>query len=229
MLAGRQEGWGVARPCRLAEWKGMAVARAARLEARRGDLAMLPLLPYDRAVTNARHPVTSLEEEFVRLRPRLERYLRSRGAGHVTEDLVQELWFKAASLPAGTEVHDPSSYLFRIAHNLMLDKRRHELRRVARDQNYLAVAQSAGMDVDPAPSAERIVEGRRRLERVDAVLKALGERTDYVFRRHRVEGIPQRDIATELGISLSAVEKHLQKAYKAVQAAYREGGEHDLA
>jgi RNA polymerase sigma-70 factor (ECF subfamily) len=61
------------------------------------------------------------------------------------------------------------------------------------------------------------------------VLRSLGERTDYIFRRHRVEGIPQRDIAAELGISLSAVEKHLQRAYRAVQAAYREGGEHELA
>jgi RNA polymerase sigma-70 factor (ECF subfamily) len=43
-----------------------------------------------------------------------------------------------------------------------------------------------------------------------------GERTDHIFRRHRVEGASQKEIAKELGISLSAVEKHLQKAYRAL-------------
>jgi RNA polymerase sigma-70 factor (ECF subfamily) len=159
----------------------------------------------------------------------LERYLRSRGAGQGAEDLAQELWIKAASLPPGTEVSEPSSYLFRMAHNLMLDRRRHELRRDTRDHEYLEVSSLGGMDVDPSPSAERALDAKRELDRVQAVLRSLGERTDYIFRRHRVEGIPQRDIAAELGISLSAVEKHLQRAYRAVQAAYREGGEHELA
>jgi DNA-directed RNA polymerase specialized sigma24 family protein len=44
----------------------------------------------------------------------------------------------------------------------------------------------------------------------------LGDRTDLVFRRYRVEGRSQKEIAAELGISLSAVEKHLQKAYRAL-------------
>ena len=34
--------------------------------------------------------------------------------------------------------------------------------------------------------------------------------------RYRIDGIPQREIAGEIGISLSAVEKHLQRAYRTV-------------
>ncbi|WP_138921377.1 sigma factor-like helix-turn-helix DNA-binding protein, partial [Novosphingobium pentaromativorans] len=44
----------------------------------------------------------------------------------------------------------------------------------------------------------------------------LPDRTAWIFRQYRIEGQSQRDIAHELGISLSAVEKHLQRAYKAV-------------
>jgi RNA polymerase sigma-70 factor (ECF subfamily) len=49
-------------------------------------------------------------------------------------------------------------------------------------------------------------------------LRALPERTAFIFRQYRVEGASQKAIADELGISLSAVEKHLQRAYKAVLA-----------
>ena len=66
------------------------------------------------------------------------------------------------------------------------------------------------------PSGERVLIAREQLAAAEAELKALGERTDFVFRRYRIEGASQRAIADELGISLSAVEKHLQKAYRAL-------------
>jgi RNA polymerase sigma-70 factor (ECF subfamily) len=47
-----------------------------------------------------------------------------------------------------------------------------------------------------------------------------------VFRRHRVEGIPQRQVAEEFGVSLSTVESDLRKAYAAL-AAFKE--RHDEA
>ena len=48
------------------------------------------------------------------------------------------------------------------------------------------------------------------------MLIGLGERVDRVFRRYRLEGVGQAAIAAELGISLSSVEKDLQKAYRAL-------------
>jgi len=97
----------------------------------------------------------------------------------------------------------------------MLDRRRAAVRRRLREENY---QESVG-ETDETPNAEHVLLARERLRRIDQVLATLGPRTDHIFRRHRVEGIPQRDIAAELGITLSAVEKHLQKAYRAVVAA----------
>jgi len=171
----------------------------------------------------------SLSDEFVSMRDTLARYLRSRGAGDQAEDLLQELWMKIAALSTESEVSDPSSYLFRMAHNLMLDRRRTEVRRSARERDYVAQGEGGPDGVDPAPTPERMLDARTSLEAIQRVLRGLGERTDYIFRRHRIDGIGQREIAAELGITLSAVEKHLQKAYKAVHAAQREGGEHGLA
>jgi RNA polymerase sigma-70 factor (ECF subfamily) len=39
-----------------------------------------------------------------------------------------------------------------------------------------------------------------------------------VFRKFRIEGVGQRDIAQQLGVSLTTVEKDLQKAYRAMTA-----------
>jgi RNA polymerase sigma-70 factor (ECF subfamily) len=47
----------------------------------------------------------------------------------------------------------------------------------------------------------------------------LPERTRAIFRRFRLDGEPQRRIAEDIGISVSAVEKHLARAYEAIAAA----------
>jgi RNA polymerase sigma-70 factor (ECF subfamily) len=145
------------------------------------------------------------------------RYLRARGAGELTEDLLQELWMKVAAMPVDADVADPTSYLFRMAHNLMLDRHRAGRRRADRDHQYHAISDLTSAGHDPSPSPDRALIAKQQLAEVNRVLKSLGERTDYIFRRHRVEEVPQREIAAELGITLSAVEKHLQKAYRAVR------------
>lgn len=153
-------------------------------------------------------------------RAALLRYLRARGAGDEAEDLLQELWLKIGNV-ADIVVTDRLAYLYRMAHNLMLDRRRAAMRRQTREQSYHHDVGPG--DADDAPQAERTLIARQQLDRVERTLRALGERTDFIFRRHRVDGVAQRDIATELAISLSAVEKHLQKAYRAVAAAQRAG------
>jgi RNA polymerase sigma-70 factor (ECF subfamily) len=153
---------------------------------------------------------------FLEHRPQLLRYLRARGAADEAEDLLQDLWIRAASADRG-HVEDELAYLYRMAHNLMIDRRRAAARRERREVDY-----QNGFDPDEPPSAERALVARDQLDRLERTLRGLGERTDRVFRRHRVEGVPQRGIAEELGISLSAVEKHLQKAYRAIGELARE-------
>ena len=49
-----------------------------------------------------------------------------------------------------------------------------------------------------------------------ALLDGLGPRVAAVFRRHRVDGAPQRQLAEEFGVSLSTVESDLRAAYRAL-------------
>lgn len=159
------------------------------------------------------HPLAAA---FLHNRPALMRYFLARGVGGDAEDLIQDLWLKVSSNPQ-VSVEDPKAYLMRMAHNLMLDRLRSAQRRRDRETAYGGY----DGDVDDAPPVLRSLLARERLHRIDRTLAGLGERTELIFRRHRVDGVAQRDIASEQGISLSAVEKHLQKAYRAVVASAR--------
>ena len=158
---------------------------------------------------------SGLEAVLMENRAALLRFLRARGAGESAEDLLQEMWIKASAGASGP-IAEPLAYLYRAANNLMLDKRRAELRAQRRDRDWQELGGGEASGISEAPSGERVLIAREQLAEAEAALKALGERTDFVFRRFRVEGASQRAIADELGISLSAVEKHLQKAYRAL-------------
>ncbi len=157
---------------------------------------------------------SGLEAVFMENRAALLRFLRARGVPEGAEDLLQEMWIKAAA-GANGPIADPLAYLYRTANNLMLDRRRAALRAQRRDHDWHAISDGE-LGVSEAPAGERVLIARAQLAAAEAALKALGPRTDHVFRRFRIEGVSQREIADEFGISLSAVEKHLQKAYRAL-------------
>jgi RNA polymerase sigma-70 factor (ECF subfamily) len=158
---------------------------------------------------------SGLSAVLIANRAPLMRFLRARGAGDDAEDILQELWLKVDRLEAEGPIADPRAYLFRMADNLMHDRVRASMRRSNREQAWT----EAGFDPagqDETPSAERALVARQRLRRVEMALATLGERTQLIFRRFRLEGVTQNRIAQEEGISVSAVEKHLQRAYRVV-------------
>jgi len=160
---------------------------------------------------------SGLSAIFLENRSALLRFLRARGAGDNAEDLLQDMWMKLEAKDLGP-VSDPLPYLYRMANNLMLDRYRSATRRERREQYW---AEGAG-GVMADPSEDIAVDERmilaQRLQEAEAVLHDLGPRVELVFRRFRIEGVGQRLIAEELGVSLTTVEKDLQKAYRALVA-----------
>lgn len=157
---------------------------------------------------------TGLEAVFLSNRERLLAFLRAHGAGDAAEDLLQELWLKIAAAPPGP-IAQPLSYLFRSANNLMLDRFRSSQQATRRDQDWTEAATTIPGQSDE-PSSERRLIAREQLRLAQEALDALGERAAAVFRRHRIDGVGQRDIATEFGVSLSTVESDLRRAYRAM-------------
>ncbi len=156
-----------------------------------------------------------LEAVLLANRPRLLRFLQAHGAGDAAEDLLQELWLKLSRTPTGP-IANPLSYLYRAANNLMLDRHRSQRQARQRDQEWVEAGDAPAPGVAQAPPGERGLIAREQLVAVTAELAALGDRAATIFRRHRLDGISQRDIAAELGISLSTVESDLRRAYRAM-------------
>lgn len=160
-------------------------------------------------------PSAGLEAVFLENRDRLLRFLAARGAGEAAEDLLQEVWLKIGAGTAGP-VASPLSYLFRVADTLMIDRYRSARQAQKRERDWSDLQSGTAPDVSDAPSVERHLIGREQARMVSEALGALGERPAAIFRRHRVDGIPQRQVAEEFGVSLSTVESDLRKAYLAL-------------
>ena len=176
------------------------------------------------------HPPASalsgLQAALLADRDKLLRFLKARGAGEEAEDLLQEVWLKI-SAPGRDQgpVAAPLSYLFRVANSLMIDRYRTNRQAALRDQSW---TESAGGDLETEramPTPERIAIGRDMLAHVDRQLEQVGPRAARIFRRHRVDGVAQREIAREYGLSLSTVESDLRAAYRAIAALKEQSDE----
>jgi len=154
-----------------------------------------------------------LQQVFEENRESLLRYLRAHGAGDSAEDLLQELWLKAASYSGGP-VAFPRTYLFRAATNLMIDHRRSEFQGRRREDEWSSLADRLGNSVANDPGPDRGLDAQRRLSVVERELQKLPPRALAIFREHRLEGRTQRDIAARFGISASTVESDLRQAYR---------------
>ncbi|WP_312708005.1 sigma-70 family RNA polymerase sigma factor [Stenotrophomonas sp.] len=146
--------------------------------------------------------------------PRLCVYLRGLGAPPaVAEELAQEallrLWLRAADFDAAQGAL--STWLFRIARNLHIDRVRHERGWL---QAQAAVADAASFDVVEHSSAEQYADQvrlRQRINELPAVQARLVRMSYFEARSHG-------EIAAALGMPLGTVKSHLRRAFLQLQS-----------
>ena len=127
------------------------------------------------------------------------------------EDLVQEIYVRLARVADDTPIENAQAYLYRLGSNLMLEQIRGQRRSAARDTAWgESQTMTLGQEqVADQAAADEVVAARQRLA---AVVRAVGElppRTQEVFRLHKLEGLSHTETAARLGVSRSAVEKHM--------------------
>jgi RNA polymerase sigma factor (sigma-70 family) len=156
-----------------------------------------------------------LEAVFLQNRAALLRFLRAHGAADSAEDLLHELWLRLREARSGP-VAQPLGYLYRAANNLILDRYRAQRQAAVRERDWSDTTGAATPGQSDAPPSDRAIGARQELDRAHHALAALGPRVEQIFRRHRLDGVPQRALATEFGVSLSTVESDLRKATQAM-------------
>ena len=147
--------------------------------------------------------------EIAAYRPALVQYFRRKTrAQSEIEDLVQDVFLRIAARRSGEVVDNVAAYVFQTAASVLADRHRRRTVRHADDHVEFDSDRHGSLDFD----ASRILEARQSLRTAVAALQMLPERTRTIFVMRRLEGHAYRDIANHLGISVSAVEKHMVRA-----------------
>lgn len=158
------------------------------------------------------HPVhAALASEAGPIRRWLQSWFRPRVRGDAdVDDLVQEVFARIVARDSEEPVGHLGAYIARTAVSVLADRARRRASRHADLHVAFDPDEHADEEIDP----ERVLSAREELNAATTALLGLPERTRTVFILRRVEGYRHRDIAVHLGISVSAVEKHMVKAIR---------------
>lgn len=155
---------------------------------------------------------------FLSQRPQMEALVSRRvGCRATAADLVQDLFLRFWRRPL-VQVEELSTYLLRSAGNIAIDHLRSEGARVKISEGWVPEQQDHE-GVEP----QAALEAGNDLRHVEAALRELPERTRQIFLLNRIHGRKYGEIAKAMGLSQSAVEKHMMRALQACKASLEEG------
>ena len=137
-------------------------------------------------------------------------------------DIVQDAYLSISRLDSIGHIRSGRAYFFTTARTALLMRIRRE--RIVRIDSMTEM--EALTLADDAPGPERQVSGRQELARVRALIEALPDRCREIFELRRIQGVPQREIATRLGLSEHTIEKQATRGLKLIlKALAGEGGD----
>jgi RNA polymerase sigma factor (sigma-70 family) len=142
----------------------------------------------------------------------LVRFLTLRtGSVEDAKEIVQEAYAKMLALDRPGTISFLAGYLWRIAVNLAIDRRRQQ----ALDERFRCAALPP---VDKQEfSAESIVEARERLAIVERGIGELPPRCLEAFVLHVLNGLTFDDVGREMAISGRMAKKHVSRALEYLQ------------
>ncbi len=145
--------------------------------------------------------------------PSLLRYFSRRVRDQAEiEDLVQEVFVRLVRRRDALDMDRVRGYIFQTASSVLIDwLRQPAVKRAAVHQQFDADTHG-GCAIAP----DRVLQGRQDLQRAMDIVARLPERTHTVFILCRFEGMTYSEIAQCIGVSVSAVEKHMRRAMLAL-------------
>jgi len=136
-------------------------------------------------------------------------FLRRAASASEADDLTQEVFVRILKRAGNGAIDNLEGYLFQAAANLLRERGRQ-----ATIRNAAKVVEISPdlLSEDEVHTPERILLGREAVHLAMQALYELPERTRAVFLLNRFEEMTGPEIARHLGISISAVEKHMMRA-----------------
>ena len=155
----------------------------------------------------------------LRYAPALSRFFERR-VRHQADvpDLVQDVFLRLSRLRDLAAIEKPEHYLFTTAASALRDRARRDRVRHRDGHEEFSEEAHGGSALTP----ERVLDGKRAVAQLQKAVRDLPERTRDVFVLRVFEELKMADVASSLGISQRAAEKHYAKGLAHVTAALAE-------
>lgn len=160
------------------------------------------------SIRHAHQPVATLYGAHHRW---LVGWLRARlGCSHQAADLAQDTFIRLLladrAKPLAADLKEPRHFLVTIARRVMIDS----YRRKALEQAYLQALAEQPLAYALSPEERLLII--ETLQRLDAMLDGLGRKVKRAFLLSQLQGMPYKEIAKQLQVSVSSVTKYIAKA-----------------
>jgi len=131
----------------------------------------------------------------------------------LAKDVVQNVFIRLWETHSSFRYEHPEAFLYKMVRNASLNYIRHvkvvdNLKSNIRDQ-YLG---EELYYIDLVGDQPYLLIEKELQEKVVEVMNSLPEKCRIIFRMSRLDGLKNQEIATQLNISIKAVEKHISKA-----------------
>ncbi|MFS2159520.1 RNA polymerase sigma factor [Pseudomonas sp. Pseusp122] len=136
----------------------------------------------------------------------VDRVRRRFGDRSFAHEVVHDVCVQLLEKSEKDGVHSPLALLHKISHDQAVSRYRSEHRR----QSWIVTLPQLPDTICESPSPQRYCEANRELEHLAQAIAQLPTRCQMVFVMHKVHEISQAEVATQLGVSLKTVEKHLR-------------------
>lgn len=124
------------------------------------------------------------------------------------EDLMQDALVRLLEYcERGADVREPEAVLVRTVQRLAMNRDRD-----AHSELYAQQPIEELELIDPSPTPEEVLSGEQCLDRLRKTLDAVSRRTREVFFMHRLHGFSYAQIARQMDMPESTVEKHIARA-----------------
>jgi len=162
----------------------------------------------------------TIDEWFMRevlpLEPMLTRFLHRNWRNEAEiGDLRQEAYARVYEAARRERPLLVKPFLFQVTRNLMIDR--------LRQQSVVSLESVADFDwlnvSDDQPSSENHVAARQELRLLQAALDALPPRCRQVVLMRKVEGLSQKEVARQMGITVETVENQVAKGMRLLAQA----------
>ena len=147
----------------------------------------------------------------------LEKFLaRKLDSPEDAAEVAQDAFLRLYRMADPQNLDNARAFLFQVANNLAID----QLRRRTLYFRFLNSEKSMASDGEPvdinaiAASPEQIISAREKLAAIYRAVDELPFKVKQAFLLHRKSGLSYNDIARQMDVSVSSVEKYILQALK---------------